>query len=281
MEAYLTNWQIYMEGKDSSLHSVIGAVRVAQAVYSPQLDNSRDILVYLPPSYHADSRAYPVLYMHDGQNLFDKATSYVGEWQVDETMERLAKEGIEAIVVGIPNTGGDRISEYSPYETRWGKGKGDNYLSFIADTVKPMVDGSFRTLPQREHTGIAGSSMGGLISMYGFLRRPDIFGFAGVMSPSFWITGGKLLDYAASLPAYPGKVYLDIGIKEISWRRGATKTFTNAVKQMYGTLVSKGYIPEEQVKYVEDPEGVHHESSWTKRLPEMLRFLLAGQTERA
>jgi predicted alpha/beta superfamily hydrolase len=274
-----THWQLYMEGKDPALHSVVGAVRVAKDVYSPQLQNRRDILVYLPPSYHDEDRAYPVIYMHDGQNLFDRATSYVGEWEVDETLENLAQTGLEAIIVGIPNMGAERISEYSPYDNRWGKARGEQYVSFITDTAKPLVDASFRTLPQREHTGIAGSSMGGLISLYGYLRRPEIFGFTGVMSPAFWITGGKIFDLAESLPHLSGRIYLDIGAKEISWRRGATKTFTNAVKQMYALLVSKGYLPNEQILYIEDPDGIHHESSWKQRLPGMLRFLLHAQPQ--
>lgn len=277
-----TTWRIYMEGKDPTQHTVVGAVRIAKDIHSPQLGNTRDLLVYLPPSYHGQpDRAYPVIYMHDGQNLFDKATSYVGEWQVDETMETLSADGVEAIIVGIPNTGGERIAEYSPYETRWGKGKGDQYLAFIADTVKPLIDSEFRTLKDRAHTGTAGSSMGGLISMYAFLRRPDVFGFAGVMSPSFWITGGKLMTYAEGLPVRPGKLYLDIGTNEMSWRRAGAgaKTFTNSVRQMYDLMVRKGYLPEQQIKYVEDAHGVHHESSWTKRLPDMMRFLLAGQGE--
>lgn len=273
----MTHWQIYMEGKDPAQHSVVGAVRVASSVYSPQLENRRDILVYLPPSYHPENRAYPVLYMHDGQNLFDRATSHVGEWQMDETMETLASEGIEAIIVGIPNMGGERIAEYSPYDTHWGKGKGDAYLAFIVETLKPLIDTSFRTLPDRTHTGIAGSSMGGLISLYGYLRHPTVFGFAGIMSPAFWITGGKIYEDAANLPHFPGRLYFDLGTKEMS-RRG-TKSLVNPVRQMYDALVDRGYVPEAQIRYVEDANGIHHESSWAKRLPGMLRFLLAGQIE--
>ncbi|MBC8100570.1 MAG: alpha/beta hydrolase [Armatimonadetes bacterium] len=277
----MTTWQIYMEAKDAARHTVVGAVRVAHAVHSPQLNNKRDILVYLPPSYHTNHQAYPVLYMHDGQNLFDQATSYSGEWRVDETMETLAAEQREAIVVGIPNMGEHRIAEYSPFETRWGKGKGDAYLAFLVDTLKPLVDQSFRTLPDRAHTGIAGSSMGGLISMYGYFRHPGVFGLAGVMSPAFWIAGGKLEQFVMQHPHMPGKLYLDIGEQELATRRkGASQQYANSVQRLYLDLVEKGYRPEDEIHYTQDPDGTHNEAAWARRLPEMLRFLLSPYGER-
>lgn len=278
----MTVWLDYMAGKNPQYHSVVGTLRLAPQVYSPQLDNRRDLLVYLPPSYHTSTRTYPVLYMHDGQNLFDRATSYVGEWQVDETLEGLAQEGVEAIVVGIANGGEARIEEYSPFPSRWGAGKGDAYLAFLAETVKPLIDQSFRTMPHRMHTGIAGSSMGGLISLYGYFRYPQVFGLAGVMSPSLWITGGKITEFIEQQPVTAGRLYLDIGTQEISWRRGAVnagQAYANAVRRLYDLLLSKGYTADDQVKYVEDPEGIHHEAAWARRLPEMLRYLLAPQPE--
>lgn len=275
----MTIWKDYMEGKNPEHHSIVGTVRVASDVYSPQLDNRRDLLVYLPPSYHNSGRAYPVIYMHDGQNLFDRATSYVGEWQVDETMQTLAQEGIEAIIVGIPNTGKDRIEEYSPFDTRWGKGRGDAYLTFIGETVKPLIDRSFLTLSDRAHTGIAGSSMGGLISMYGYFRFPHLFGLAGVMSPSFWLAGQRLVDFVEHADYAAGRLYLDIGAQEVSWKRDSGKQYVNSVYRMYKMLVNRGYHPGEDVLYIEDEHGIHHESAWARRLPDMLRYLLAPQTE--
>ena len=191
--------------------NVVGHVRVLAAVRSPQLGNARDIHVYLPPSYRSSGRHYPVIYMHDGQNLFDHELSYAGEWGVDETMERLAPEGIEAIVVAIPNMGGERTGEYSPWrDPRAGGGRGDAYLDFIIDTLKPRIDRRFRTRRERDHTGIAGSSMGGLISLYAFLRHPGIFGFCGAMSPSLWFARGAIFEFARGVPRWFGRVYLDI-----------------------------------------------------------------------
>jgi hypothetical protein len=154
-------------GTTPATGNIVGHVRVLPDVRSPQLRNTRDIQVYLPPSYKASGRQYPVIYMHDGQNLFDPELSFAGEWGVDETMERLAPEGFEAIVVAIPNMAGERSHEYSPWvDPRVGGGKGDAYLDFIVDTLKPQIDRRFRTERGRQHTGIVGSSMGGLISLY-------------------------------------------------------------------------------------------------------------------
>jgi predicted alpha/beta superfamily hydrolase len=275
-------WQIYTQDKLPNEHTVVGSVHVAPQVYSPQLRNSRDILVYLPPSYFIGEKRYPVIYMHDGQNLFDEMTSYVGEWKVDESMEEVAlSEGLEAIIVGIPNHQSDRMHEYSPYDTRWGKSKAVEYLAFLTDTVKPLIDSSFRTLPERETTGVAGSSMGGLISLYAFLRCPNVFGLVGAMSPSFWLVNQQILRDIENAPHVSGRVYLDIGEQEMSWRRGraASQQLTNTVRRVYDALVAKGYEPNREIAYVEDPEGVHHESAWARRFPRMIRFFLSTEPE--
>ncbi|MBZ0289052.1 MAG: alpha/beta hydrolase, partial [Anaerolineae bacterium] len=219
MDRTLTGWQDYQSFTAYRQHTVVGNVNVLPAVWSPQLNNHRDILVYLPPSYEASVQPYPVIYMHDGQNLFDRATSYAGqEWQVDETMEDLSRDGLEAIVVGIPHMGASRVQEYNPYPA-FRDGRGESYLDFITDTLKPMIDRQFRTQAGREQTGLIGSSMGGLISLYGFFHRPQAFGFAGVMSPALWIAGGAIYEDVESQPFVPGKIYLDNGTRESSARK--------------------------------------------------------------
>src|SRR2546423_11474896 len=140
--------------------TVVGDVRVLRGVANPPLGNARDLYVCLPPSHARGRRRYPVVYMQDGQNLFDEETSYAGEWRVDETMAALAADGIDAIVVGIPNAGDDRFAEYSV-----ARGRGAEYLDFLAETVKPLVDAQFHTAPAREATGLGGSSLGALISL--------------------------------------------------------------------------------------------------------------------
>lgn len=267
----ILNWKNYLEGR--AAHTVTGELRLLENVYSPQLDNARDVLVHLPPSYHQTTRAYPVVYMHDGQNLFDSVTSFSGEWHVDETLHQLAQEDKEAIVVGIPNLGDQRVYEYNPMEhPQLGVGRGDSYLAFITETLKPIIDHDFRTLPDRTHTGIAGSSMGGLISLYGFFRCAQVFGFAGVFSPSLWVGGAQLMDYLVQQPFYGGKIYLDMGGKEFSARW--SKYVYQATRQVRDILVGKGYPLGGSLMYVEDDEGGHNEGSWAHRLPAALRFLL-------
>ena len=262
MNLAVTNWRDYVQDKKE--HSVVGALKVLPRVWSPQLDNERDILVYLPPSYSRSDQRYPVIYMQDGQNLFDRATSFAGEeWQVDETMEKLSREGLEAIVVGIPHTGEGRLSEYNPFPRRW-NGQGKQYLAFVADTLKPMIDRDFRTRPGREHTGIIGSSMGGLISLYAFFRYRQVFGFAGAMSPALWFTAGRIYRYVTRAPFTPGKIYLDHGTRE------------GSARHMHELLVEKGYRPGSDILYVAEEGGRHHEAAWARRLPAALRFLLRG-----
>jgi predicted alpha/beta superfamily hydrolase len=208
-------WQTYLGTRNGQPHTVHGNLKVLQDVASARLGNRRDILVYLPPSYEAGGRGYPVFYLHDGQNLFDAATSFAGEWQVDETMEALSQDGVEAIMVGIPNAGKARINEYSPFDTaEFGHGRGDLYLDFIVDQVKPLVDAEFRTLSGPTHTGIMGSSMGGLISLYAFFRRPETFGFAGVMSPALWFARNAIYDTVRHAEHNAGRLYLDSGTRE-------------------------------------------------------------------
>jgi predicted alpha/beta superfamily hydrolase len=265
-------WRPYPRGKS---HTVVGQLWRLRGLKSPQLGNKRDLVVYLPPSYDKSERRYPVLYMHDGQNIFDAATSYVGEWQVDETMEALSNEGLEAIVVGIPNAGVERLNEYSPFRDKeHGGGKGDLYLEFLTQTVKPLIDEEFRTLPRREHTGLMGSSMGGLISLYGYYRCPEVFGFAGVVSPAFWFGNSAIFDFVVQAPQLPGKIYMDVGFREVTLSEVSSRRYLGHVRKMNRLLRAKGWTPRQDYLYVEDPKGVHNEADWARRLPEAMRFLL-------
>lgn len=264
-------WQAHPSGPG---HTVVGDVRVLKGLHSPQLGNQRDLLVYLPPSYSTSSQRYPVLYMHDGQNLFDDATSYVGEWRVDESMEMLSREGLETIVVGIPNAGTERLNEYSPFrDPKHGGGKGQRYLEFLAATVKPLIDAEFRTLPGRETTGVMGSSMGGLISLYAYYRFPEVFGRAGVVSPSFWFAEGALYGYVEGAAQVAGRLYMDVGYREITLSHVSSRRYLEGVRRMNNLLLLKGWSKGEDYLYVEDKQGVHNEAHWARRFPEMMRFL--------
>lgn len=263
-------------------HSVVGKLRLLPALRAPQLNAFRDLLVYLPPSYDGH-HAYPVLYMQDGQNLFDRATSYSGEWEVDETMEMLAREdGIEAIVVGIPNGGMERLNEYSPFvDAEMGGGKGDAYLNWVVETVKPLIDASFNTLPDRDHTAIIGSSMGGLISLYGFLRHPDVFGLCASMSGAYWFAEKAIIQYTAEANVPVGRIYLDSGTGEKSSPGPLgriARCFCDDVQMVQALLIEKGFEDTRDVWYVQEVGGIHSEAVWARRLPWALRFLFNGTT---
>jgi predicted alpha/beta superfamily hydrolase len=248
-----------------------GTLKVLRGLFSPQLDNQRDIFVYLPPSYDADpARRYPVIYMQDGQNLFDPRTSFAGEWDVDRTLDATSEEGIEAIVVGIPNMGPERAHEYSPFnDPKHGIGKGDMYLWFITQTLKPVIDADFRTEPGRNCTGIVGSSLGGLIALYAFFKRTDVFGFAGVMSPALWYAQRRIFDYLEQSERVDGRIYVDVGTKE------GTAELTD-VKRLRDRLLQMGYRHGDDLMFMIDLGGAHHESAWARRMAKPLRFFLSG-----
>lgn len=281
----MVQWQGYSERAGWSGHSVAGNLKIAEAVCSPQLNNKRDILVYLPPSYEGGSDRYPVIYMHDGQNLFDEKTSFAGSWQVGETMQTLSHEGVEAIIVGISHMGADRLAEYSPFRDRQQRGgRGELYLAFIVETVKPLIDRDFRTLPGRMNCGVAGSSMGGLISLYAFFRYPETFGLAGIMSPSLWLAREAIMNFVARAPYWPGRLYLDAGTREYSgpWSeypvwRARSRRYYSSVRQLKRILVRKGYRLFHELLHVEEKWASHRETAWARRLPLALRFLLSSE----
>jgi predicted alpha/beta superfamily hydrolase len=207
--------------------------------------------------------------MQDGQNLFDPGTSFAGAWEVNQTLEVGSRHGLEAIVVGVPNIGEARAEEYSPFRDReLGGGCGDLYLDYLVDTVKPCVDADFRTRADRPSTGIAGSSMGGLISLYAFFQRRDVFGFAGVMSPSLWFANGAMLAWIDRQPFAGGRIYIDAGLKE------GQRTVED-VTRLRDALTAKGYRMLHDLLCVIDTAGDHSERAWARRLQRELHFLLA------
>lgn len=186
---------------------------LSPALTMPGLDRSRTIRVYLPPSYAGSHRRYPVLYMHDAQNLFDDATSFIGEWGVDEAMDALARSrGIEVIVVGIDNGQDKRIKELSPWTNKeYGAAEGRQYMHFLVGTVKPFIDRKYRTRPGVDDTGIMGSSLGGLTSHFAIHEYPNVFGKAGILSPSYWFSS-EVYQHSKSHPLRPGaRIYLVCG----------------------------------------------------------------------
>jgi len=193
------------------------------AFYIPQLKRTRRVWIYLPSTYNSSTKKYPVLYMHDGQNVFDDATSFSGEWGVDEALDTLGLKYKECIVVGIDNGGDKRLNEYCPYyfslsgiaaNNKTNVGEGRKYVDFLVKTLKPFIDKKYRTLKDQKNTFTAGSSMGGLISMYAVLEYPKIFGGAGVFSPAFWV-GPKIFDdIKAKGKKVNAKIYFYAGDEE-------------------------------------------------------------------
>ncbi len=248
---------------------MVGNVKILPRVTVAQWESERDVLIYLPPSYETSDRRYPVLYMQDGQNLFDHATAFNGQdWHVDETMERLSGDGYEAIIVGVNHGGAQRLIEYNPFPGRWGA-RGQDYVAFLCEQLKPFIDSQFRTLPEHDATGILGSSMGALISLYAFFSRPDVFGLCGAMSPSLFVGGGAIVKYVREAPFNLGKIYVDNGTRE------------HSARQLYVALHTRGYRIRTDLKYVTEFSGTHTESAWARRLPGAMRFLLKDYKQKA
>lgn len=260
-----------------------GAVTLEWPSFSSTvLPSTRGIWVYLPPTYLENARArFPVLYMHDGKNLFDAALAFGGnEWRVDETLDAGAESGDiqEVIVVGVESTD-DRIGEMTPSANAEyaGSGKGAKYLAMLRGEIKPMVDQSLRTLPGRDHTFLMGSSLGGLISAYAGVTEAQTFGAVACMSPSTWWDGRFILGEVAKskpAPGRPFRVYVDSGDAGQSMDG---KADTVLLADAYRAL---GYVDGKDLRYVLEPGGVHNETAWARRLPAALSFLLGKRAHR-
>lgn len=238
----------------------------------PQLNRTRRIWLYLPPDYNSTEKRYPVLYMQDGQNLFDNATAFAGEWQVDETLNKLHTEGdYGAIVVGIDNGGGQRINEYSPWNNpQYGGGQGDAYIDFIRETLKPHIDANFRTLTEPQYTCIFGSSLGAFISVYGATKYPDVFGKVGSFSPAYWFSLNNLNEFILNNPA-------NIGAMRIIHQGGQneSQTMVPNMNTVNNNMVTKGLLPANSKVQV-DPDGTHTEGYWRREFGAAYQWLFAG-----
>jgi isoamylase len=245
-------------------------------VWSPQLRNRRQIDVYLPPSYERNPRRrYPVVYMHDGQNLSDPFTAFGGTtWRLEHALEHLASRGLEAIVVGIHNMGERRIAEYTPFvDAKHGGGRGDRYVRFLADVVKPRIDRRYRTRTDRDSTAMLGSSLGGLISLYAFFVRPSPFARVAAMSPSIWFGGRRILDFVERARQPRGRLYLDVGTEEGAGTLRDARALARILRQ-------NGYRSKTAFRYVEAIRHRHQEHDWAQRLSGALEFLLRSDRPR-
>lgn len=244
--------------------AIRGAVEYHRQLYGEGLNHARDVIVWLPPSYSKNPRKhYPVLYMHDGQNIFDPSTAFGGyDWRVDEVADSLMKlkQIEEIIIVGIYNSP-DRLPEYSDSPL------GTAYLNFVVNVLKPKIDSTYRTKPGKEHTGIMGSSLGGLSSLLFVWKRPDVFGMAGCVSSSFWYDDERTLREVREYSGHKKniRIYLDCG--------GREKELISGYKRMVEILKQKGYSKGKDLEYTLDTKGTHNEYYWAKRVWRPLMFM--------
>jgi len=238
----------------------------------PQLGRTRRIWIYYPPDYETSGARYPVLYMHDGQNLFDDTSSFVGEWHVDETLNDLYEMGNKVpIVIGIDHGGDYRLAEYTPWvHPVHGGGEGDLYMEFIVETLKPYIDANYNTLPERDFTGIMGSSLGGLISHYGALKYQDVFSKAGIYSPSYWIADSVWAFSRESGHQRDMRLYFMCGGAE-------GQSTINNMMRMHDTLLSTGFSASELSQLV-IPGGQHNEALWSSDFGDAYQWLFASYT---
>jgi predicted alpha/beta superfamily hydrolase len=230
----------------------------------PQFDRHRTIRILLPPDYATSpNKRYPVVYMQDGQNLFDPATAFGGrDWQIPKTIDKLPKK-YQAIIVGVDNGGIDRINEYTPFKRGNEGGQAALYGAFLMETLKPFIDKTYRTLPQREMTGIAGSSLGGLLSLFIGLKNGEIFGKIGVFSPSIWFN-----------PAIMKMVENHKNVKSQFYVLGSkteSRTMEKHLQELYWAF-KKGGFSDDTIRVTVRNRGEHNEIFWGREFEQMMRF---------
>ncbi|MCF7485335.1 MULTISPECIES: alpha/beta hydrolase [Vibrio] len=261
--------------------------------FIPQLNRTRTLRIYLPAGYHQAEHAYPVLYMHDGQNVFEKSTATYGMcWDAQTTLDEMQRLGKLSglIVVAIDSSheldGMERYNEYSPWRANQDikelgvgdellnfGGEGNEYMAFICHTLKPYIDQTYRTKPNREFTYLAGSSMGGLISLYGGSLYQNTFGVLGVFSPAFWFNKSSYFDYMKEFDfLYPTKIYMDMGTNEAREETSVdfADVYLSGSREMNTLLAQK---PNVTLLYQEGQGHQHNELAWSLRFPDFIDFI--------
>jgi enterochelin esterase-like enzyme len=245
--------------------------------------NARFLRVWLPPGYddaENAGRRYPVFYLNDGQNLFEAATAFNGiEWQVDETADRLIREDVvpPLIIVGIDNTGKDRIREYMPYRSMnpmMLRVQGRHYPDFLMKEVMPFVERSYRVAAGPENTGLGGSSLGALIALYTAMARPGVIGRLLLESPSLWVSGRQLISESRSVRIWPERICLAVGTAEAGSAE-RSQTVVDDVREL-AAILRRAVLSERRLRLVIQDGAGHNEAAWAERFPEALRFLFGS-----
>jgi predicted alpha/beta superfamily hydrolase len=233
----------------------------------PQLNKTRKIWALLPHDYETSEEHYPVLYLQDAQNLFNESAQY-GNWEIDKKLAVMSEYKIgKIIVIAVEHAEKERVLEYNVGNTVLGAGQGKKYIRFLADTLKPFVDAHFRTKPEREHTGIGGSSMGGLVSIFSGIMYPEVFGKLMIFSPSLWVVPKIKLSFLDMNEPQDTRIYLYAGGNE-------SATMIDHVKLFKKRLVKKEhYADKMQVKLSINMEGKHNEVYWSDEFPKAIEWL--------
>ncbi len=263
VELNIEEWQDRFPSKPRVSSASPNVTIIDTAFWIPQLKRTRRVWIYLPASYAMEKCRFPVLYMHDGQNVFDDATSFSGEWGVDEFLDTTRSK--QSIVVAIDHGGQKRINEYCPFDMeRFGKGEGDAYVDFLVKTLKPFIDKKYRTCKDSKSTFIAGSSMGGLISLYAILKYPKVFGGAGVFSPAFWVAPAIFDCIQKNGEDVKGKIYFYAGKQEGE----------NMVPDMLKAFEGMAKVSKSKMESVIRDEGKHNEPTWRKEFPLFYNWII-------
>ncbi len=262
---FVPRW--FNKGKSYPIHLLPKIEVVHQNFEIPQLNKTRRVTILLPVDYYENTRRYPVLYLQDGQNLYEKNAPF-GTWGIDEKLAVLKEKGHgNIIVVAIDHGETERIHEFTPpthINLGIGRKEGTKYLDFMANTLKPHIDANYRTFTQKEFTGIGGSSMGGLISLFGGILRPETFGRILVFSPSLWIYPDVYKEAGATGALEQTKLYIYAGGRE-------SQTMVSNVQTLIQSINESPQNTE--INLVVDPNGTHTESKWSVAFPEAVEWL--------
>jgi enterochelin esterase-like enzyme len=261
--------------------SVVGDLRLHE-FSSRVFHNKRLLRVWLPPGYDLPENSgqhYPVFYLNDGQNLFERAASFAGiEWQVDETADRLIREGVipPTIFVGIDHARQERLKEFFPYRSVNPvvlRPQGSKYPKFLVEEVQPFVSRNYRVAKGAQHTSLGGSSLGGLISLYAVMAAPGVFGRVLLESPSLWVANCRILRDARQFRQWPEKVFLAVGTREAGREDKDRQTVGN-VRELERIFRRAG-LDDRRLRVEVAEGGTHSETAWAARFPDALRFLFA------
>ncbi|MFD2203579.1 alpha/beta hydrolase [Shivajiella indica] len=261
------NWLPYRPSQLPQVHLISEEFEI------PQLNKKRKVWALLPHDYDTSSESYPVLYLQDAQNLFNENAPF-GNWQIDKKLAVMSDYGIgKIIIIAVEHAEKERLIEYNVGKTLLGEGQGKKYIRFITDTLKPFVDKNFRTKPEREFTGIGGSSMGGLVSIFSGLMYPEVYGKLMIFSPSLWVIPKIKLSFLDLFEPSETKIYLYAGGDESETMIKHVKKFK---KRLLKTESAKGNM---KINLSINMEGKHSETYWSDEFPKAIEWLFFSERE--